>query len=295
MLLTLPLSIQVTKKKKFYINLNQYRNTHFHTLNKAKVDFKELIAEQLKKLPILERVKLTYTLYPATIREVDVPNVCSIADKFFSDALVEHGKLTDDNYKFLPEVTYRYGGVDKHKPRVEVHIEHYDQSTPTKEQDPMQITLNEAEILTALENYVRKQITISEGQTIAIDLKAGRGENGFSATLDIIDGSMEAALPTPKPKPKGEDLLAAAKAKATPKVEPKPEPKAEKVKEPEPAPTKDIDPLVAELEAAGPVEEEQEESNVTSIDPKGNEIEEEAPEEEAPTEKPKSIFNFDKA
>lgn len=49
----------------------------------------------------------------------------------------------------------------------------------------MQIILQEDEILEALESYVRDQITIASNQEIKIDLKAGRGENGFSATLDI--------------------------------------------------------------------------------------------------------------
>ena len=50
----------------------------------------------------------------------------------------------------------------------------------------MQITLNHDEILEALDAYVRTQIAIAPGQQVAIDLKAGRGENGFSATLDIV-------------------------------------------------------------------------------------------------------------
>ena len=53
----------------------------------------------------------------------------------------------------------------------------------------MQITLNQEEILEALDTYVRSQITISENQEISIDLKAGRGENGFTATLDIRPAS----------------------------------------------------------------------------------------------------------
>ncbi len=50
----------------------------------------------------------------------------------------------------------------------------------------MQITLNETELMEALENYVRSQITISDDQDIKIELRAGRGENGFTATLDIV-------------------------------------------------------------------------------------------------------------
>lgn len=49
----------------------------------------------------------------------------------------------------------------------------------------MQITLNQAEIMSALDAFVRKQITISDDQKIDIDMKAGRGENGYSAELSI--------------------------------------------------------------------------------------------------------------
>lgn len=49
----------------------------------------------------------------------------------------------------------------------------------------MQITLSQDEIEHAIIGYVRRQITIAEDQKIEVDLKAGRGENGFTATLDI--------------------------------------------------------------------------------------------------------------
>lgn len=49
----------------------------------------------------------------------------------------------------------------------------------------MQITLNQQEIETALKAYVCSQININEGQEIAIELKAGRSEAGYTATLDI--------------------------------------------------------------------------------------------------------------
>ena len=67
----------------------------------------------------------------------------------------------------------------------------------------MQITLNEVEILSALETYVRSQITVAEDQKIVFDLKAGRGDNGFSATLDIMssDTPVTAKPKTAAPKP----------------------------------------------------------------------------------------------
>jgi len=49
----------------------------------------------------------------------------------------------------------------------------------------MQITLNQDEIIEAVVAYVHGQISVAPNQKIEVDLKAGRGENGFTATLDI--------------------------------------------------------------------------------------------------------------
>jgi hypothetical protein len=58
----------------------------------------------------------------------------------------------------------------------------------------MQVILSQDEIISALEQYVRNQISIKEGQTIVIDLKAGRGENGFTANLDIQQATKTASV-----------------------------------------------------------------------------------------------------
>lgn len=64
----------------------------------------------------------------------------------------------------------------------------------------MQITLNQDEILDALKAYVRTQINISEDQDILIDMKAGRGENGYTATLDIVPKTKVAVTSRPMGK-----------------------------------------------------------------------------------------------
>ena len=61
----------------------------------------------------------------------------------------------------------------------------------------MQITLNQAEIEQAIKNYVNDQVNIREGHDITIDLKAGRGPEGFTATIDIVaPGAAKAPEPT---------------------------------------------------------------------------------------------------
>lgn len=109
-------------KKGWLINLNVYRISHYRTLNTTKIKYKKLLQEQIQKLPPFTKVQITFVLYPKTKRLCDVSNMCTIHDKYFCDALVEFGKLPDDNYLYVPEVTYRIGCVDKNNPRVEILI-----------------------------------------------------------------------------------------------------------------------------------------------------------------------------
>lgn len=118
-----PLSVAISKKKKFILNLNNYRNASYFILNTAKQKYKKLIIPQLRDLPTFNKVRLTYCFFPATKRRYDVSNVCSVVDKFFSDALVETGHLSDDNYHYIPDVLYCIGSLDKNNPRVQILIE----------------------------------------------------------------------------------------------------------------------------------------------------------------------------
>ena len=125
---SLPLAIHTTKSKtpksKFILNLNNYRNTHFTKLNNAKVCYKEEIKEFVygNKIDVKDGVKIEYTLWAGSNRPMDISNVCSIVDKFFCDVMTEYGNWDDDNYNVVKEVVYRWGGVDKDSPRVDVCI-----------------------------------------------------------------------------------------------------------------------------------------------------------------------------
>lgn len=117
-----PLSVQVSGKLKFILNLNNYRNAHYFTLNKAKVLYKEAILEQVDTLPIYGSISLMYTLFPKSKRLCDLDNVLSIHAKFFQDALVEAKKIQEDNYLFVKSTSFKFGTIDKHNPRVEINI-----------------------------------------------------------------------------------------------------------------------------------------------------------------------------
>ncbi|MEN6433878.1 MAG: hypothetical protein ABFD06_13615 [Smithella sp.] len=128
MKIILPFSITIPRKTKddkiFYLNLNVYRNTHHMTLNQAKVLWKEVVlkATLWSELDGNAPYIFTYTAFPGSNRKFDLGNVLSIVDKFTADALQEMGIITDDSYKIIPAVSYRFGSVDKENPRIELEI-----------------------------------------------------------------------------------------------------------------------------------------------------------------------------
>ena len=122
--ITSPIHITMGRRKikKYPLNLNAYRNMHYNQSNSLKVAYTKLMLPVLKDLPLLDRVVFIYVIYPPTRREFDVANIGCIVDKFFSDTVVEANKLKDDNYKFLPSVSYMFGAVSKDNPRADIYI-----------------------------------------------------------------------------------------------------------------------------------------------------------------------------
>jgi len=121
---SVPLHVEMpTRKKpkrKWYLNLNRYRNTHFLVLAKAKRDYADTI--DIPKFKA-DKIRVTYWFYPKDARLTDTRNVTTIIDKFLMDAIVTRGYLPDDNYNHVC-----YGGddfveIDRVNPRVEVEIE----------------------------------------------------------------------------------------------------------------------------------------------------------------------------
>lgn len=132
MIFITPLKVMISKVKSFILNLNQYRNAHFRLLNDSKVRYKLLLKDQIDKAVPIEKAICVYTVYPGTKRRFDLGNVCSIHQKYFEDALVEYGKLPDDNCKRIPIVIYTYGEIDRDNPRVEINVVELNNSTLDK-------------------------------------------------------------------------------------------------------------------------------------------------------------------
>ena len=102
------------------LNLNAYRNLHYQTSNKLKKKYKELW--DFTKCPEFKTISLRLKFFPKDKRRYDLDNVCSVHTKFFLDALVEAGRLPDDDYRYVNHITYEFGEIDKNNPRMEIYI-----------------------------------------------------------------------------------------------------------------------------------------------------------------------------
>jgi hypothetical protein len=122
---TAPLKVIKTKTKDFILNLNNYRNAHYQVLNKTKVEFCTLMdakySEEYEPAP--GEVKTTYTVYSGSKRKFDLPNVCSIVQKYFEDWMTHKGIIPTDDITVITECEYSFGGTDKDNPRVDITVE----------------------------------------------------------------------------------------------------------------------------------------------------------------------------
>lgn len=184
-----PTVVGLSKSKNWILNLNNYRNAHYQTLNKAKVNFKHLVTKEISSLPAFKEISsIEYILYRDSKRHCDVANVCSIVDKFFCDALVEAKKLPDDNYEFLKNISYKWGGIAD-TAFVEIHI-----TGILKMQ--LQIKFDNQDIINAVKAYAaqlypdfEKQISGTKAQLISSD-------KGVT-TCELVLGSTEGLTPKP--------------------------------------------------------------------------------------------------
>jgi hypothetical protein len=264
-IITLPWKVPLSKNKDFPVNLNYYRNACFQELNKAKINFKELVSPLLGSVLCMESCSLHYVIFPSSKRECDISNVCSIADKFFSDTLVSSGKITDDNFKVIPNISFSYGQVDPLNPRIEVTITPIGKtlnSLEPKDKD-MQIILSQEEITEAITAYVGKQLTVADNFAISVALTSARNE-GVSATVNLVPVEAKPAL-VGKPTPRKTAPTATTVVKAE-------------------VPTEALDQPVVE-EAESTIAEE-----VPIADPEPTEETVQAPVVAEPAVKPRSLF-----
>jgi len=212
----LPIYVRLGKRTsdRFSLNLNTYRNAHFHTLNKAKDLFEKIVSKRIGHLPIMVKADLTYRLFFGSKRWIDISNICCIVDKFFCDTLVNQKKLIDDNMDVISNVTYQWGGVDPHDPRIEVTL-----SNIQTIEEPMQIILNQREVEDAIRDAVLQQITLREDQEIGVHFE-GVKDGNLTVSVVIRKAEDEVTIPkkmrTKKPIQVEESIPEPAKAHTVP-------------------------------------------------------------------------------
>lgn len=117
---------QTKPTKKHWLTMNNYRNWHYQTADTTKKLFKEAVSSQVLALPDLTalwgQIHLHYSMYPPSQQRRDLMNAVSVIDKYFSDALVELGKITDDDLDNIRSLSCNVENVDKANPRMEVVI-----------------------------------------------------------------------------------------------------------------------------------------------------------------------------
>ena len=190
--ISLPLRVAISKNKEFALNLNQYRNAHFHVLNKAKSEFTNIALKLIQEagIPMLAQVTLEYIVYPGTRQLCDVNNICTIVNKFFSDTLVEAKVISDDNYKFVPESRFRFGGIDRENPRVDVVIRDATAVIPKeREQSDMKIStviiLTQLDLSTAIREFLAaRNVKVPEGD---FSFTLDNGTSGYQVRFEKAD------------------------------------------------------------------------------------------------------------
>jgi len=153
--------------------------------------------------------------------------VGSVVDKFFSDALVLCGIVPDDDYKHVVRNDFEFGSLCPNDPHVLVTIT----ETKSKKETPMRILLDQSEIQSALEAFVKTMglegATGVELSLVGDEIQAEIIMNGVISvptTVTVQPDSTEAAsdqprkrggrVPGSKNKPKGDNTNVATTAEA---------------------------------------------------------------------------------
>lgn len=103
-------------------SLNQFRNEHYHVLNKIKIEWSNIIHLSCIANGInpIDKCKIRFTFIFKDKKRRDIDNYCATV-KMVMDGLVDAGRLKDDSIEFVKsiEMTSR---VDR-KEGIEIEIE----------------------------------------------------------------------------------------------------------------------------------------------------------------------------
>lgn len=161
----IPTYVNVSRKNLKPCNLNVYRNLHHHHLNTQKKNFSDEVSPLLRDKPRAERIWIHYKIFAPRNGRLDTMNVGTVIDKYFSDTLVEAGKIPDDDYTHIVLSTFSFGGV--------VPLDGHAIATVNilkEESKPMRVMLDEEDIHQALDAYVKTlNITGATGVEITVN------------------------------------------------------------------------------------------------------------------------------
>ena len=120
--ITLPIYWQQSGKKTVLVSMNAYRNWHYHTSNKFKSEFSELVLNQLDKntkIPSPYQVRMA-VFYKNT--NCDASNIVALIEKVVLDVLQSVNIVENDSVKHHIQTFWFVQAQDKNNPRVEITI-----------------------------------------------------------------------------------------------------------------------------------------------------------------------------
>lgn len=123
-----PLKLEVPYKKlqkppkRYYLNMNNYRNWQHHVNNNLKKLYKEAVRGDLEGVVLETPVDVEARLYKGSKRKMDKGNVYAVQSKFLYDAMTEFGVWEDDNDEFVKTETILPTEYDKENPRIEFYF-----------------------------------------------------------------------------------------------------------------------------------------------------------------------------
>ena len=104
------------------VGMNLYRNAHYFLQNNMKKHFQDLVIEQLPPVvEVVQQFTVTYKLYYKS-PVCDASNIVALIEKFYLDAIKEHGLIIDDNVNYHISSSWQVIAQDKTNPRIEVTI-----------------------------------------------------------------------------------------------------------------------------------------------------------------------------
>lgn len=119
--ITLPIYWNKTLKDKILVSMNAYRNWHFHTSNKFKKEFHELVKTQLGTNKVTGPYELYLELYYKN-SNCDGSNIISLMEKVTLDALQEHGSIVKDTVIYHLGSSWKVIKQDKENPRCIIKV-----------------------------------------------------------------------------------------------------------------------------------------------------------------------------